>query len=40
MAFSAFSDGGRKPVLGRIANAKSLGWAIYAAGFAIWLLAT
>jgi hypothetical protein len=40
MAFSAFSDGGRKLVLGRIANAKSLGWAIYAAGFAIWLLAT
>ena len=30
-------DGGRKPVLGRIANAKSLGWAIYAIGFAIWL---
>ena len=24
-------------VWGRIANAKSLGWAIYAAGFAIWL---
>ena len=22
---------------GRIANAKSIGWAIYAAGFAIWL---
>jgi hypothetical protein len=38
MAFSAFSDGGRKPVLGRIANAKAS--AIYAAGFAIWLLAT
>ena len=30
-------DGGRKPVWGRIANAKSLGWAIYAVGFAIWL---
>jgi hypothetical protein len=30
-------DGGRKPVRGRIANAKSFGWAIYAAGFAIWL---
>jgi hypothetical protein len=26
-----------KPVRGRIANAKSIGWAIYAAGFAIWL---
>ena len=26
-----------KPVRGRIANAKSCGWAIYAAGFAIWL---
>jgi len=24
-------------VRGRIANAKSFGWAIYAAGFAIWL---
>ena len=24
-------------MLGRIANAKSFGWAIYAAGFAIWL---
>jgi hypothetical protein len=30
-------DGGRKPVRGRIANAKNFGWAIYAAGFAIWL---
>jgi hypothetical protein len=30
-------DSGRKPVRGRIANAKSFGWAIYAAGFAIWL---
>ena len=37
MAFSAGGDGGRKPVRGRIANAKSIGWAIYAAGFAIWL---
>jgi hypothetical protein len=27
----------QKPVRGRIANAKSIGWAIYAAGFAIWL---
>mgnify|MGYP003694226753 CR=1 FL=1 len=24
----------------RMANAKSIGWAIYAAGFVIWLLAT
>src|ERR1700741_2691221 len=30
-------DGGRKSVLDRIANAKNFGWAIYAAGFAIWL---
>ena len=37
MAFSAGGDGGRKSVRGRIANAKSIGWAIYAAGFAIWL---
>jgi hypothetical protein len=35
--FSAGGDGGRKPVRGNIANAKSIGWAIYAAGFAIWL---
>src|SRR5437016_10650332 len=26
-----------KPVRGRIANAKTFGWVIYAAGFAIWL---
>jgi hypothetical protein len=37
LAFSAGCDGGRKPMRGRIANAKSFGWAIYAAGFAIWL---
>jgi hypothetical protein len=37
VGFSAGGDGGRKSVRGRIANAKSLGWAIYAAGFAIWL---
>jgi hypothetical protein len=37
LAFSAGGDGGRKAVRGRIANAKSVGWAIYAAGFAIWL---
>ena len=37
MAFSAGGDGGRKAVRGRIAKAKSIGWAIFAAGFAIWL---
>ena len=37
MAFSAGGDGERRLVRGRIANAKSFGWAIYAAGFAIWL---
>jgi hypothetical protein len=37
LAFSAGGNGGRKPVRGRIANAKSIGWTIYAAGFAIWL---
>src|SRR5262249_1868342 len=37
VAFSAGGDGGRKPVRSRIANAKRIGWAIYAAGFAIWL---
>jgi hypothetical protein len=31
------ADGGRKPVRNRIANAKSVGWAIFVAGFAIWL---
>ena len=31
-------DGGRKPGLDRMATAKSIGWAIYAAGFFIWLL--
>ena len=34
---SAGGDGGKKPVWGRIANAKSLGYGIYAIGFAIWL---
>jgi hypothetical protein len=33
----AGGDGGRKTVRGGIANAKTIGWAIYAAGFAIWL---
>jgi hypothetical protein len=37
VAFSAGGDGGIKSVRGRIANAKSVGWTIYAAGFAIWL---
>src|ERR1700751_1083122 len=37
VACSAGGDGGRKTVRGRIANAKTIGWAIYAAGFAIWL---
>jgi hypothetical protein len=27
----------QKPVRGKITNTKSIGWAIYAAGFAIWL---
>ena len=37
VAFSAGGDGGRRPGLGRMAKAKSIGWAIYVAGFAIWL---
>jgi hypothetical protein len=37
VAFSVGGDGGRKTVPGRIASAKSFGWAIYVAGFAIWL---
>ena len=37
VAFSAGGDGERRLVRGRIANAKSFGWAIYAAGFALWL---
>ena len=36
MACSA-GGSGRKPVRGKIANIKSIGWAIYASGFAIWL---
>jgi hypothetical protein len=35
VAFSAGGDG-QKTGRGRIANAKSFGWAIYAAGFGIW----
>jgi hypothetical protein len=37
VAFSAGGDGGTKPGWGRMANAKSIGWAIYAAGFVMWL---
>ena len=37
MAFWAGGDGGGRAVPGRIAKAKIFGWAIYAAGFAIWL---
>jgi hypothetical protein len=37
VAFSVGGDGGRKLVRGRIVNAKTFGWLIYAAGFAIWL---
>ena len=33
----AVAVGGTKPGWGRLANAKSIGRAIYAAGFAIWL---
>ena len=33
----AGGDGGRRSPGGRMPNAKSIGWAIYAAGFAIWL---
>ena len=33
-----FSPGGeRKPGLSRVANAKSIGWSTYTAGFVIWL---
>ena len=34
---SVGDDGGRRPGLGWMANAKSIGWAIYAAGFVIWI---
>jgi len=37
VAFWAGGDGGGRAVPGRIAKAKIFGWAIYAAGFAIWL---
>jgi hypothetical protein len=31
------AEAAENPVRGRIANAESIGWTIYAAGFAIWL---
>jgi hypothetical protein len=37
MAFSAGGDGGKNRGRDRMPNAKSIGWAIYAAGFVIWL---
>jgi hypothetical protein len=37
VVFSAGGDDGRKAVWSRVANAKTFGWLIYAAGFAIWL---
>ena len=37
LAFSAGGDGGTKSGWGRMANVKSIVWAIYAAGFVIWL---
>jgi len=37
LAFSAGGDGGTKSGWGRMANVKSVGWAIYTAGFVIWL---
>jgi len=37
LAFSAGGDGGTKSGWGRMANVKGIGWAIYAAGFVIWL---
>jgi hypothetical protein len=33
----AGGDDDRRSPQGRMPNAKSIGWAIYAAGFAIWL---
>jgi hypothetical protein len=34
---SSGGDSGRKPGLSSVANAKSIGWAVYAVGFLIWL---
>ena len=37
-AFAASAGGDvRRPGRGKMPNAKSIGWAIYAAGFVIWL---
>jgi len=35
--FERFKTAGRRPGLGRMAKAKSIGWTIYVAGFVIWL---
>jgi len=37
LSTDACGGGGRRPGLGRMAKAKSIGWAIYVAGFVIWL---
>ena len=37
VACSTVATAGRRPGLGRMAKAKSIGWAIYVAGFVIWL---
>ena len=37
LAASAGGDGGREPRRGGMPNAKRIGWAIYPAGFVIWL---
>ena len=38
-AFTASVGAGEVTGRGRMANAKSIGWAIYAAGFVVWLFA-
>ena len=37
LSTDACGGGGRRPGLGRMAKAKSIGWVIYVAGFVIWL---
>ena len=37
LAASAGGDGGREPRRGGMPNVKRIGWAIYPAGFVIWL---
>ena len=37
LAASAGGDGGREPTRGGMPNAKRIGWAIYPAGFVMWL---